>query len=387
MVTKRKLVVFGEQFWRPYIHVRDAARRSLGVLEAPEARVARRGVQRGRHRPELPEAAARRAHPSARADAVVEFVHKAGGPARLPRLVRQGRTSGSGSASRGRSRRASTRSPTSSRRTSSVTSTMRVPKLSAEASARSAGPGVHSALRAGDPRQRVEVRQGVPGHRLGLVGRALRRPLRAGGRRLRSGRRSPSRRSTGTAALHVALLVAGVEPDDEVLVSTLTFIAPANAIRYVGAWPVFIDAEPDVLADGSGAGRRSSSSGGACGARARSATARRAGASARCFRCTSSAIPSTWIPSLEAAPQVRAGRHRRRDREPGRALPGAARVGHLGDVACFSFNGNKLITTGGGGMIVTDDEALGAARAVPDDPGQGRPDRVRARRDRLTTTG
>ena len=46
----------------------------------------------------------------------------------------------------------------------------------------------------------------------------------------------------GTAALHVALLVAGVKPDDEVLVSTLTFIAPANAIRYVGAWPVFIDA-------------------------------------------------------------------------------------------------------------------------------------------------
>ena len=39
--------------------------------------------------------------------------------------------------------------------------------------------------------------------------------------------------------------LAGVKPDDEVLVSTLTFIAPANAIRYAGAWPVFIDAEPD----------------------------------------------------------------------------------------------------------------------------------------------
>ena len=48
----------------------------------------------------------------------------------------------------------------------------------------------------------------------------------------------------GTSALHVALLVAGVQPEDEVLVSTLTFIAPVNAIRYVGAWPVFIDAEP-----------------------------------------------------------------------------------------------------------------------------------------------
>ena len=49
----------------------------------------------------------------------------------------------------------------------------------------------------------------------------------------------------GTAALHIALLAAGVQPDDEVLVSALTFIAPANAIRYTGAWPVFIDAEPN----------------------------------------------------------------------------------------------------------------------------------------------
>ena len=49
----------------------------------------------------------------------------------------------------------------------------------------------------------------------------------------------------GTSALHIALLVAGVMPEDEVLVSTLTFIAPVNAIRYAGAWPVFIDAEPD----------------------------------------------------------------------------------------------------------------------------------------------
>src|SRR4029453_619487 len=51
--------------------------------------------------------------------------------------------------------------------------------------------------------------------------------------------------ASGTAALHVALLVAGIEPDEEVIVSSLTFVAPANAIRYVGAWPVFIDAEPN----------------------------------------------------------------------------------------------------------------------------------------------
>lgn len=51
--------------------------------------------------------------------------------------------------------------------------------------------------------------------------------------------------SSGTAALHIALLVAGVLRNDEVLVPTLTFIAPVNAVRYVNAWPVFIDAEPE----------------------------------------------------------------------------------------------------------------------------------------------
>src|SRR5271170_805831 len=60
----------------------------------------------------------------------------------------------------------------------------------------------------------------------------------------RTGTRFAVATVNGTAALHVALLVAGVQPEDEVLVSTLTFIAPVNAIRYAGAWPVFIDAEP-----------------------------------------------------------------------------------------------------------------------------------------------
>ena len=50
---------------------------------------------------------------------------------------------------------------------------------------------------------------------------------------------------SGTFALHIALLLAGVQPDDEVLVSTLTFISPAFAIRHAGAWPVLIDAEPE----------------------------------------------------------------------------------------------------------------------------------------------
>src|SRR3989338_7947965 len=49
--------------------------------------------------------------------------------------------------------------------------------------------------------------------------------------------------SSGTAALHVSLLLAGVQPEDEVLVQTVTFIAPVNAIHYVGAFPVFMDCD------------------------------------------------------------------------------------------------------------------------------------------------
>ena len=101
----------------------------------------------------------------------------------------------------------------------------------------------------------------------------------------------------GTSALHVALLVAGVRPDDEVLVSTLTFIAPVNAIRYVGAWPVFIDAETRLLADGSREGRGVSRTGLPLESRERSTTGARDGASRPFFPCTYSVIRLTWIPS------------------------------------------------------------------------------------------
>ncbi len=49
---------------------------------------------------------------------------------------------------------------------------------------------------------------------------------------------------TGTATLHIALLIVSVHPDDEAIVPSLSFIAPVSTIRCVGAWPVFIDADP-----------------------------------------------------------------------------------------------------------------------------------------------
>jgi perosamine synthetase len=158
----------------------------------------------------------------------------------------------------------------------------------------------------------------------------------------------------GTSALHVALLVAGVQPEDEVLVSTLTFIAPVNAIRYVGAWPVFIDAElgywqmdpAQVVeflerdcrwSDGRLYNRR---------------TGRR----------VSAVIPVHILGHpVDLDPIVAAARKFGlkviEDATEGLGSTYKDRnLGCFGDLACFSFNGNKIITTGGGGMLVTDNE-------------------------------
>ena len=159
----------------------------------------------------------------------------------------------------------------------------------------------------------------------------------------------------GTAALHIALLVAGVQPDDEVVVSTLSFIAPANAIRYVGAWPVFMDAEadfwqmdPEKLEDFLDHG---------CAWRDGALYNRTTG------RCVRAVLPVHILghPCDMAAILEVARKYELLVIEDATERLGAQykgkMVGHLGDVACFSFNGNKLITTGGGGMIVTDNEA------------------------------
>ncbi len=136
------------------------------------------------------------------------------------------------------------------------------------------------------------------------------------------------------------------------------------------------------LADGRG-DRRSTSSSRRAGSAARcSAIGRPAGASPRFCRCTSSATRSTWIrssrrpggtafPVVEDATESLGAEYRGRP------------VGHLGDIACFSFNGNKIITTGGGGMIVTDNERWIAPRALSHDAGEGRPGRVRAHGGRI----
>jgi perosamine synthetase len=164
----------------------------------------------------------------------------------------------------------------------------------------------------------------------------------------------------GTSALHIALLVAGVEPHDEVLVSTLTFIAPVNAIRYAGAWPVFIDAEPiywqmDPQRVADFLDRECHWQGGELRNRT---TGRRVKA---ILPVHILGHPCDMDPLLAAAHKYDLAVIEDATESLGAKYKGRM-IGRLGDIACFSFNGNKIITTGGGGMIVTDNAAW-AARA------------------------
>ena len=164
----------------------------------------------------------------------------------------------------------------------------------------------------------------------------------------------------GTAALHIALMLAGVQADDEVVVSALTFIAPANAIRYVGAWPVFIDADtrywqldPNQVVDFLERG---------CTWDGRELRNRKSGRRVKALLPVHIlghpadldpilAVAAKYsLPVIEDATEGLGARYR------GKSLGGFGKAG------CFSFNGNKIITTGGGGMLVTDD-AEWAARA------------------------
>jgi perosamine synthetase len=176
---------------------------------------------------------------------------------------------------------------------------------------------------------------------------------------------------SGTAALHVALLVSGVSPGEEVIVPDCTFIAPANAVRYVGAWPVFIDIEPNYWqldADQVAAFLRED-----CERRGGALVNRRTG------RRVSGILPVDILghPSDLDALRALAAEYSLTVVEDATESLGARYrnrpLGTISPVTCFSFNGNKLITTGGGGMLVTDDERLAArarylATQAKDDP-------------------
>lgn len=156
--------------------------------------------------------------------------------------------------------------------------------------------------------------------------------------------------SSGTAALHLALQLAGVGPGDEVFVSTLTFVASVNPIRYLGATPVFVDSDraswnmdPALLAQ-------------ALEDAARAGRLPRALVLVHLYGQSADLDPilaacdAYGVPLIEDAAEALGSTYR------GRA------PGTLGASGIFSFNGNKIITTSGGGMLVSEDGDL-VARA------------------------
>ena len=152
--------------------------------------------------------------------------------------------------------------------------------------------------------------------------------------------------SSGTAALHVALMALGIGDGDDVLMSDLTFAASAFAARYVGATPVFIDSEPGSwqldpalleaeLARRSTAGRLPAAViavdlyGSVCDGARIAAACRQHG-----------------VPLIEDAAEAIGASH------------SGTNAGRFGTVGVLSFNGNKMVTTGGGGALISDDVVL-----------------------------
>lgn len=147
--------------------------------------------------------------------------------------------------------------------------------------------------------------------------------------------------SSGTAAIHLALRLLGVEPGDEVFCQDLTFVASANPVRYLGAEPVFIDSnhetwnmDPELLAE-------------ALRERALSNRLPRAVIVVDLFGQCADLSPlleichNYQIPLLEDAAEALGGSYKNKP------------AGTWGDIGIFSFNGNKIITTTGGGMLVS----------------------------------
>lgn len=160
--------------------------------------------------------------------------------------------------------------------------------------------------------------------------------------------------SSGTAALHLALLSLGVGPGDEVIVPTLTFIATANAVLYTGATPIFVDSE------------------------------------SRTWNMDPAEVAGAITPDTKAIIPVHLYGHPARMDElmaiarhhdipvvedaaeaHGALFQGHA-VGSIGELGTFSFFGNKILTTGEGGMITTDDYSLARSIRMLRDHGMSR---------------
>jgi len=149
--------------------------------------------------------------------------------------------------------------------------------------------------------------------------------------------------SSGTAALHLALQVLGVGSDDEVICSSFTFSASANPIAYLRAVPVFVDCDdswtldPNLLEDAlRDADRR--------GRRPKALIAVDLYGQCANYEAIGELSTRFGMPIVEDAAEALGSTYRGRP------------AGTFGRMGVFSFNGNKIITTSGGGMLVSDDE-------------------------------
>jgi perosamine synthetase len=146
--------------------------------------------------------------------------------------------------------------------------------------------------------------------------------------------------NTGTAALHLALLALGIGPGNEVIVPTLTYVASANAVRYCGATVVFADCEPDTWTiDPEDVARK-------IGARTKAVMAVHLYGQPADMRRLLGLAKEHDVAIVEDAAEAHGARVWGRP------------VGAAGTIGAFSFYGNKIVTTGEGGMVVTDDPEL-----------------------------
>lgn len=161
----------------------------------------------------------------------------------------------------------------------------------------------------------------------------------------------------GTAALHVALLLANVQRDDEVLVPSLSFVATANAVRYCGAIPHFVDSAYDTLgldpvALANHLEHIAELRNGVCVNRF----------TGRVLRAVVPMHTFGHPVNLESLREVCQHHRLTMVEDAAESLGSSYRgthTGRFGKVSILSFNGNKIITTGGGGAILTDDADLG----------------------------
>ncbi|MBL7748226.1 MAG: LegC family aminotransferase [Chitinophagaceae bacterium] len=177
----------------------------------------------------------------------------------------------------------------------------------------------------------------------------------------------------GTAALHISLLLSGVKRDDYVILPNLTFVASANSIKYLGAEPLLIDADPKLwqmdldLLEEFLENETDEKEGNLFYIK----DGRRIGAimpvhilGNMCDMDRFLSIVKKYpLPIVEDSTEALGSTYK------------GVSAGKFSPLACFSFNGNKIISTGGGGVIVTDDEALAkhakhlttTAKASPDE--------------------